>query len=47
MEIGEKIKKEIKPMINVKSGDFFWFFFFVALPFISLIYSIGEFLYKN
>jgi hypothetical protein len=48
MEIGVKIKKEIKhPIINVKSGDFFWFFFFVALPFISLIYSIGEFLYKN
>ena len=48
MEIGVKIKREIKhPMINVKSGDFFWFFFFVALPFISLIYSIGEFLYKN
>ncbi len=47
MEVGVKTKKEIKPVLNVKSGDFFWFFFFVVLPFLSLVYSIGEFLYKN
>lgn len=47
MEIGIKEKKEIKPRLKIKNADFFWFFFFVALPLISIVYSIAEFLYKN
>lgn len=47
MEIGVKAKKEIKPKINIKNADSLWFFFFVALPLISIVYSIAEFLYKN
>ena len=47
MEIGVKAKKESKPNIKIKNADFYWFFFFVALPFISIVYSIAEFLYKN
>lgn len=47
MEIGVKAKKEIKPRLKINNVDFFWFFFFVALPFISIVYSIAEFLYKN
>ncbi|MEI4770879.1 hypothetical protein WAX74_14750 [Psychrobacillus sp. FJAT-51614] len=40
MENDVKMKKEARE-------DFIWFFIFVVLPFISLIYSIGEFLYEN
>lgn len=48
MEIGVNLKKENKrSLVNVKSGEFYWFFFFVAMPFLSLIYSIGEFIFKN
>ncbi|MDI2586576.1 hypothetical protein OR571_05365 [Psychrobacillus sp. NEAU-3TGS] len=40
MEIDVKMKKEARK-------DLFWFFIFVGLPFISIIYSIAEFLYVN
>lgn len=47
MEIGVKVKRENKSRIKIKNADFSWFFFFVVLPFISIVYSIAEFLYKN
>ncbi|MFJ8236059.1 hypothetical protein ACIQ34_09970 [Ureibacillus sp. NPDC094379] len=42
------MKKEMEhPKKYAKSADFIWFFIFVVLPFISLIYALGEFLYKQ
>lgn len=45
MEIGVNNEKRLKK--NAKMVDFIWFFIFVVIPFLSLIYSFGEFLYKN
>ncbi|WP_338470922.1 hypothetical protein R4Z10_19445 [Niallia sp. XMNu-256] len=47
LEADVKMTKEIKPKENAKRGDSIWFFIFVVLPFISIIYSFGEFLYKT
>lgn len=48
MENDEKIKKEIRHFKkHEKRGCLFWFFiFFVGIPFIFIVYSIGEFFYE-